>query len=420
MNNWSSSESLISSHVYFGEDDNYYGIKIYDSDFDEEDSESEDDSTIECNSSSSSTGIPQDSPYSLGSMSEATLFSFEEGQFSGIDERSSYENISSQGPHDDDSDTVVLSESIDNISPLLTPSSSPPKDDSPVLLRRKDSTKGTQSKRDAVKKLSMQFLRGVSPFRQSCLGTSNHHGNHQKGCDESNANADVWQGPSHDDDSQTEESKMEDWEKYKAGGIFDMTEEDLRKSIMLLRKGKSLESLLQVGLSSSYENVESDGVESDGVEADGVEADGVEADRVEAYGVEEVEEENDDAVKRIYLSCLEYLTREAQTGVVRERKFSEQATDDVHIYGGDRANEDKSELNRLSTLSSMYEGKKEETRQRRLHRGRFAHELDNDRESDPDIPREEDYTYMQNVTMEANNPLDNVSVGSLPIEFIEE
>ncbi|KJP85214.1 hypothetical protein AK88_05141 [Plasmodium fragile] len=180
---------------------------------------------------------------------------------------------------------------------------------------------------------------------------------------------------------------MEDWQRYATGGIFDMTEEDLKALIKFSRKGKNLETLLYMEVTLDDENGEAD-------------------------GGDELEEENDDSVKTIYLSCLTDLTRDEHTGVVgnrgREGKTVEQASDQVHTYSGDHDSEKKSELKRLNALFSMYKQKKEDIRKKRLNRKHSAHKFNNDCESHPNIPNEDNYMDMKDVTVEVSKILDNL------------
>ncbi|KMZ80744.1 hypothetical protein PVIIG_03111 [Plasmodium vivax India VII] len=405
----SCSESVDSSHADSeDEDNNYYGTSLYDSDFDIEDSETENNSTTKSNLSSPSTEEPPDSPYKTGFLLQATLPPLEEGQFHRADEQDSDENLSGQGPTEDNTDAALLRGSIQT-NPFVTPPSSPPKDEPPVFLRRKDNTRRSQLKTDTLKRWSLLFLRGVSPFRHSMHGTSNSHGNHHNGCGGPSADANVGEGTSHEEASPKKEPKMEDWEKYKAGGIFDMTEEDIKAFVTLPRKAKSLETMLEAGMSLEDENGEANRGEEEGGEAD---------------GEDEAEDENDNSVKGIYLSCLEDLTSDTQTSVVggrkNEGKAVEEASDYVRIYSGDHASEKKPELTRLKELLAKYEQKKEEIKQKRLRRKRSACRFNNDCESHADISNEENYTNMKDTTMEVNNLLDNVSLVSLPIEFIDQ
>ncbi|ANQ07651.1 Uncharacterized protein PCOAH_00019750 [Plasmodium coatneyi] len=403
--NSSFSESFDSSHEDLEEDDTYDSIKLCDSDFDIDDSGMEDNSTSKSNVSSPSTEDPPDNPYKIGSTLQTTLPPLGEGQFSTRDEEDNNVNISAESPTDDNSDSPLLRGSIKNIDPSVILPSSPPKDDSPVLLRRRDNTRRSQSKKDTLKRWSAKFLRGVSPFRKISSGTSNNHGSHQNGYEGASADADVEEGPSHEEDSPNEETKMKDWQKYKAGGIFDMTEEDLKRFITCPRKKQSLETRFDVRLSLDDENEEADKGEGE-------------------HGEEETEEESEDSVKRIYLSCLNDLTRDVKTGVVGNRENEgntvEEASNDMHIIGGDCDSEKKSELMRLNTLFRLYEQKKEEIKQKRLHRKRSAHKFNNDRESHCDIPNKDTYTNMKDMVMGVNNITDNVSLASLPIEFIDE
>ncbi|CAA9988022.1 conserved Plasmodium protein, unknown function [Plasmodium knowlesi strain H] len=403
--NSSFSESIDSSHVDWEEDDTYDSINPYDSDIDIGDSETEDNSTSKSTLSSPSTEDPPDSPCKIGFMLQATLPPLGEGQFPTKDEQDSNRNISAEGPTDDNSDAVPLKGSIKNINPLVILPSSPPKDDVPVLLRRRDNNRRSLSKKETIKKLSVKFLRGVSPFRKTSLGTNSNHGNDQSGYYGASADADVGKGPSHEEDSSKEEPTVGDWQKYRAGGIFDMTEDDLRALITFPPKNRSLETLFDVGLSLDDDNGE--------------------VDRGGAHGGDETEEEKDDSVRRIYLSCLEDLARDTQTGVVGNRgnegKIVEQSLDEMNIYSGGRDNKKKYELMRLNTLFCLYEQKKEEEiRQRRLHRRRSAHEFSKDHESHVNIPNEDNYMNMKDIAMKVNNIFDNVSLSSLPIEFIDD
>ncbi|KJP85213.1 hypothetical protein AK88_05140 [Plasmodium fragile] len=107
-----------SSHADLTEDNNFYGIQLYDSDFDVENSETENDSTSKSTLSSPSKEEPPDGPYNMGSMLQTTLPSLGEGQFAIRDEKGSHKNISSEDPTEDDSDATVLRGCIKNEASL--------------------------------------------------------------------------------------------------------------------------------------------------------------------------------------------------------------------------------------------------------------------------------------------------------------
>ncbi|GAB66284.1 hypothetical protein PCYB_084450 [Plasmodium cynomolgi strain B] len=293
--NSSFNESFDSSHEDWDGHSNYYNTSFNDSDFEIEDSETENSSTSRSNLSSPSTEGSPDSPYNMESILQATLPLLGEEQFPRRDEQGNNKNMLAQSPTEGNLNNFLLRGSIKNFSPGVTPPSSPPKDDPPELLSRRDNTRRSQSKKETLKKLPLQLLRGVSPFRQTLHGRRNSHGNHQSDCEGPREEGEVGEGSSHGEDFTEKEAKMKEWD-----------------------------------------------------------------------------------------------------------------------------NEKESELKRLKTLFCLYEQKKEEIRKRRLHRNRSAHKFNNDGESHPDIPNEDNYKNMKDMTMEVNSLLDNVSLASLPIEFIDE